>query len=45
MNRARLIEVLREAVADFIKFGYDNEERLQYWLRQLRETIDGALYA
>ena len=43
MKRASLVATLREAVADFIKFGYDNQERLDYWTRRLRETIDGAL--
>ena len=43
MKRASLVATLREAVADFIKFGYDNQERLDYWMRRLRETIDGAL--
>jgi hypothetical protein len=43
MRRSSLLATLREAVADFIKFGYDNQERLEYWLRQLRETIEGAM--
>ncbi len=43
MNRTGLLGALREAVADFIKFGYDSPERLEYWLRRLRETIDGSL--
>jgi len=43
VRRDSLIETLRLAVADFIKFGYDTQERLDYWTRRLQQTIQGSL--
>ena len=36
-------EVLTAAVNDFIKYGFDNQERLDYWLKELKNAAVKSL--
>jgi len=36
-------EVLTEAVNEFIRFGFDNQERLDYWIKELRQAAVKSL--
>lgn len=37
------LETLNAAIADMIEHGFDSEERLQHWLRELQRAARGAL--
>jgi hypothetical protein len=43
MARASLYKVLSEATADLLKHGYDNEQRLTYWIARIKAAIASSL--
>lgn len=42
-RRSAFYEVLTQAVNDFLEHGFDSEERLNHWIRELGRTAQGAL--
>jgi len=36
-------ETLTAAINDFIIYGFDNPERLDYWAKQLKKTLISSL--
>jgi hypothetical protein len=42
-GRAQFYELVRRAIADLIEHGFDSQERLDYWLRELEIAARDAL--